>query len=64
MQRHGVKKSLAIIGGLLTLLALVVGVWIGWTVREMFAYDNCLDRINYDKALWHLCDAKEPRDLR
>ena len=52
------RTSTAILGGI---LALVVGVWIGWTAREVKAYDSCLDRINYDKALWHLCDKKEPR---
>ncbi len=42
-------------------LIFLVGVTVGWTARELATYDNCLDRINYDKALWHLCDNKEPR---
>jgi hypothetical protein len=53
------RKIAVVLGGLLTFVA---GVTVGWTAREMTAYDNCLDRINSDKALWHLCDSKEPRD--
>jgi hypothetical protein len=40
--------------------AFIVGV-AGWFLHDLVRYDACLDRINYDKALWHLCDAKEPR---
>jgi len=52
------RKIAVALGGILTFVA---GVTVGWTAREVAAYDNCLDRINYDKALWHLCDSKEPR---
>jgi hypothetical protein len=27
-----------------------------WFVYEIAVYDACLDRINYDQALWHTCD--------
>ncbi len=53
------RKIAVVLGGLLTFVA---GVTVGWTAREVAAYDNCLDRINYDQALWHLCDSKESRD--
>jgi hypothetical protein len=49
---------------LIALLMLFVDIWLGWTIRGVGAYDACLDRINYDMALWHLCDQKEPRDQR
>jgi ABC-type dipeptide/oligopeptide/nickel transport system permease subunit len=37
-------------------LALSVGAWLGWTVHSVAGYDACLDRIDYDKTLYHLCD--------
>jgi hypothetical protein len=52
------RKITVVLGGILTFVA---GVMVGWTAREVAAYDNCLDQINYDKALWHLCGSKEPR---
>jgi hypothetical protein len=52
------RKSTAAI---VSILMLLMGIFIGWATREEAAYDNCLDRINYDKAFWHLCDNREPR---
>jgi hypothetical protein len=27
-----------------------------WIFHSIAVYDDCLDRIDYDKARWHLCD--------
>ncbi|WP_166802355.1 hypothetical protein [Microvirga pakistanensis] len=28
----------------------------GWLLYEIARFDACLDRFNYDKALWHRCE--------
>ena len=45
----------------MSLTAFVLGAGLGFFGRDMIKYDACLDRINYDKNLWHLCDTKPPR---
>ena len=45
---------------LLIFLAGLVGIGVGWTARGVAGYDGCLDRIDYDKSLYHLCDHKAP----
>jgi hypothetical protein len=44
----------------ISLTAFLAGSFIGWSVRDFVKYDACLDRIDYVKSLWHLCDTKEP----
>jgi len=42
------------------LVALLLAVC--WFFYGLIRFDACLDRINYDRALWHLCE--EDQDYR
>jgi membrane protein DedA with SNARE-associated domain len=51
------SKSTAVLGAVLGGIALfLVGLWIGWTVGQQAAFYDCMERIEYDPALRHLCE--------